>query len=548
MQDLLETIQTIAQKQDFQGILREADDLTQFTQSSQWLDVVILGQFKAGKSSLINSFLSRDVLPVGVLPVTAIITRLVYAPQERTVITRQDGSKFEISLDELSAYVTEKENPENKKEVYLVDIELPQLKNFEKLRLIDTPGLGSAFRHNTAVTENWFNKIGAAFVVISAAQPLSENDQEVIKTAAEQSPEVYLVLSKTDLLSKAEVDEVMDFLNVKTREAVGRDFRIFPYTIKDAAGKFRKQIQTTVLDNLSRHLAETQKNIFNHKLIHLRSLTQSYLEIRLNLASKKDSERQELKNKILDEQLKLNFIQKELGYIAQSYENSTRNELEKEVLGNHLEPLRALLIKEFHSEYDRWNGSLYKISRNYEKWLKENMAKLLDDIEKQEHDFANELLSKAQAHLNNYTTHFRERLNHRIHEVLHVQLPEEEFQVEVESLEKPDIITSWAFESHIDMLWFLIPMKLFRNIFRKSFASQLPNEAEKNLRRLVSILTKNINTAIRKSHGEALTYVTSKLESIEHLLAEQHSGEEEICTYLNQLSAYESNAGKEKIA
>jgi len=532
MRNLLQTIQTIAQKQDFQGILREANDLTQFTQSSQWLDVVILGQFKAGKSSLINSFLSRNVLPVGVLPVTAIITRLVYAPQERTVITRKDGSKFDISLDELSAYVTEKENPENKKEVYLVDIELPQLKDFEKLRLIDTPGLGSAFKHNTAVTENWFNKIGAAFVVISAAQPLSENDLEVIKTAAEQSPEVYLVLSKTDLLSADELAEVMAFLKIKTRESVERNFRIFPYTIKDAAGKFKKQIQTTVLDHLSRHLAETQKNIYSHKLVHLRSLTQSYLEIRLNLASKKESERTALKNKILDEQLKLNFIQKELSYIGQSYENSTRTELEKKLLGHHLKPLRTLLEKEFHAGYDQWKGNLYKVSRNYEKWLKENMARALDSIEKQEHGFANELLDNAQTHFNNYTIHFRERLNHRIMEVLHVQLPEEDFQVKVKPLDKPDIVTSWAFESHIDLLWFLIPMKLFRNTFRKYFANQLPGEAEKNLRRLISILTKNINTAIKKSHGETLNYITSKLESIEHLLAGQHSGEEEILTYI----------------
>lgn len=548
MQDLLTNIRTIAQKQDFQGILREANDLEQFMQSNQWLDVVILGQFKAGKSSLINSFLKKDVLPVGVLPVTAIITRLVYAPQEKAVITRLDGSKFEISLDELSAYVTEKENHENKKEVYLVDIELPELKGFEKLRLIDTPGLGSAFKHNTAVTENWFNRIGAAFVVISAAQPLSENDLEVIKTAAEQSPEVYLVLSKTDLLNEKEVEEVMVFLDTKTRETVNRAFRIFPYTIKDTTGKFRKQIQTTVLNQLSLHLSETQQNIYNHKLNHLLSLTRSYLEIRLNLASKKESERLALKNKILDEQLKLNFIQKELGYIAQNYENSTRKELENQLLNNHLSPLQEQLGKEFHAGYDQWKGNLYKISRNYEKWLKESMTKELDNIEKREHAFANELLANAQDHLNNYTKHFRERLNHRINEVLHVQLPEEEFQVKVEPLEKPDIITSWAFETHIDLLWFLIPMKLFRKTFRKYFASQLPNEAEKNLRRLISILTKNINTAIKKSHGEAITYITSKLKSIEHLLAEQHSGEEEIRLYVRQLTSFEKDTAMEKSA
>ncbi len=538
MQDLLTTIQHIAREQDFRNILREADDLKNFSQSSQWLDVVILGQFKAGKSSLINSFLQRDILPMGVLPVTAIITRLTYAPKDRVVITRLDGSKFEIAPEELDDYVTEKKNPENKKEVYLVDIELPELKDFEKLRLIDTPGLGSAFKHNTTVTENWFNRIGAAFVVISAAQPLSENDLEVIKTAAEQSPEVYLVLSKTDLLSESEVDEVMAFLETKTQEAVNRKFRIFPYTIKDTTGRFRHQIQTTVLDHLSSHLAETQQSIYNHKLEHLRRLTKSYLEIRLNLASKAENERLALKNKILDEQMKLNFIRKELRYIAQSYQENTRNELEKRLLGQHLDVLEKWLVKEFQEQYDQWKGNLNKVSRKYEQWLKDHMAKALDRIEKEEHPFANALLADAQNHLNNYITHFRERLNHRINEVLHVQLPEEDFQVTVEPLEKPDIITSWAFESHIDMLWFLIPMRFFRNTFRNVFARRLPDEAEKNLRRLISILTQNINAAIKKSHDEALHYITEKLESIEHLLAEQHSGETEIRAYIEQLTAF----------
>ena len=71
---------------------------------------------------------------------------------------------------------------------------------------------------------------------------LSENDQEVIKTAAEQSPEVYLVLSKTDLLSKAEVDEVMDFLKIKSLEATGRDFRVFPYSIKIGRASCRERV------------------------------------------------------------------------------------------------------------------------------------------------------------------------------------------------------------------------------------------------------------------------------------------------------------------
>ena len=108
MPELLNTIRNIAREQDFQAILNEVNDLEQFSGSNRWLDVVVLGQFKAGKSSMINSFLQREILPMGVLPVTAIITRLVYAPRDKITITRLDGSKFEIKPGELSAYVTEK--------------------------------------------------------------------------------------------------------------------------------------------------------------------------------------------------------------------------------------------------------------------------------------------------------------------------------------------------------------------------------------------------------------------------------------------------------
>jgi predicted GTPase len=50
---------------------------------SPFIDVAIFGQFKAGKSSFINSLIGKDVLPVGVIPVTTVITRLRYGPKEK---------------------------------------------------------------------------------------------------------------------------------------------------------------------------------------------------------------------------------------------------------------------------------------------------------------------------------------------------------------------------------------------------------------------------------------------------------------------------------
>ena len=89
------------------------------------IDVAILGQFKAGKSSFINSLVEREILPVGVIPVTTVITRLQYGPQERAMITYIDGTRSEIGIEELGKFISEAQNPSNSKNVDIVDIELP---------------------------------------------------------------------------------------------------------------------------------------------------------------------------------------------------------------------------------------------------------------------------------------------------------------------------------------------------------------------------------------------------------------------------------------
>ncbi|MCK7491309.1 MAG: dynamin family protein [Comamonadaceae bacterium] len=126
------------------------------------IDVAILGQFKAGKSSFINSLVGREILPVGVIPVTTVITRLQYGPQERSIITYIDGTRAEIGIEELGEFISEAQNPSNSKNVDIVDIELPALEAYPGLRLVDTPGLGSVFTYHKEVSENWLPEVGAA--------------------------------------------------------------------------------------------------------------------------------------------------------------------------------------------------------------------------------------------------------------------------------------------------------------------------------------------------------------------------------------------------
>ena len=70
------------------------------------VDVAVLGQFKAGKSSFLNGLIGRDVLPVNVLPATAVITRIGHGPAERAVVRHLTGRVEEIPLEDLSDFVT----------------------------------------------------------------------------------------------------------------------------------------------------------------------------------------------------------------------------------------------------------------------------------------------------------------------------------------------------------------------------------------------------------------------------------------------------------
>ena len=144
------------------------------------VDVAVLGQFKAGKSSFLNSIIGREVLPVDVLPATAVITRIGHGPVERTLARNLSGRLDEVPLEDLPEFVTEKRNPGNVKEVSIVDVELPALSDFRGMRFVDTPGLGSVFAHNTKVSMDWLPRVGGALVTVSVNHPLSEQDLDLL--------------------------------------------------------------------------------------------------------------------------------------------------------------------------------------------------------------------------------------------------------------------------------------------------------------------------------------------------------------------------------
>lgn len=83
--------------------------------------VACLGQFKRGTSTLINALVSDAVLPVGVVPVTSVVTVVRYGPARGAIIHFQNGTSTPIDVANISDYVSEAGNPGNRKAVSLVE-------------------------------------------------------------------------------------------------------------------------------------------------------------------------------------------------------------------------------------------------------------------------------------------------------------------------------------------------------------------------------------------------------------------------------------------
>jgi ribosome biogenesis GTPase A len=180
--------------------------------ASDQLHLAVLGQMKRGKSSFINALMGTEILPTGVLPVTAVITEIKYGVVPEAVILYSTGAREQVDPGTLADYVTESGNPGNKKQVASVELAYPSPFLESGIILIDTPGIGSTHAHNTRTTEGYLEQVDAGIVVLSVDPPITEVESHFIRNVKEEIPKLFFVLNKVDAASADEVSHISGFL------------------------------------------------------------------------------------------------------------------------------------------------------------------------------------------------------------------------------------------------------------------------------------------------------------------------------------------------
>jgi hypothetical protein len=181
-----------------------------------------LGQFKRGKSTLLNALVGGSVLPVGIPPVTSALTIVRHGTPPRAEVRLADGGTLSIGFDELASFVDERDNPENVKRVLAVEVFLPVPLLETGLCLVDTPGLGSVFAGNTAVTRSFVPQLDAALLVLGSDPPITGEEASLLAEVAAEVRHVIVVLNKADRASAAELQDARRFTQAVLEDRLRR--------------------------------------------------------------------------------------------------------------------------------------------------------------------------------------------------------------------------------------------------------------------------------------------------------------------------------------
>jgi len=202
-------------------IAEEARDLASRISEGRFY-VACIGQFKRGKSTLINALIGDPILPVGFTPVTAVPTVIRFGDKRRARVQVRDSSWQEVSVSDLNQYVSEECNPENTKGIRGVEVFVPSSLLAGGMCFVDTPGLGSVFTGNTAATHAFIPHVDAALVVIGADPPLAGEELALVEAVAQHVQDLVVVLNKADRTTPDEKAAAVSFADRQVRKRLQR--------------------------------------------------------------------------------------------------------------------------------------------------------------------------------------------------------------------------------------------------------------------------------------------------------------------------------------
>ena len=255
-----------------EGVLqRELADLENKISQDYYM-VVVLGEFKRGKSSFVNALLGKGLLPTDVLPETATINMLLYNESPALEVVYKDGhkEKGDVSLDFLRQFSAN--NASNKAEsVNYIKIGYPMDVLENRVVLVDTPGVADLDDIRTDVTYGFIPQANAVIFLLDANTPLTKTEKEFIedRLVPQGINDILFIVNKYDCVDDEEDEDFLEELNKRltsvfklgTKEAKLNSFTLLPLSATMALQGMEsgnsKLVAASGINEVRQHLWET---------------------------------------------------------------------------------------------------------------------------------------------------------------------------------------------------------------------------------------------------------------------------------------------------
>ncbi len=475
------------------------------------VNVAILGRFKAGKTTFLNDLLGRSLLPVGVIPVTSIVTELEYGKPERAEVEFAGGRRERIPVEALRDYVDESRNPGNRKGAERVRVWLPEMERYRGIRFVDTPGMESVLEHNTEASRDWLPNVGLALVAVSVDPPLTQHDIALIAELERYTPRIALLLTKVDLLDAEDRGQVEEFVRRQLAARWDGGLPVYPYSAKPGFEDCRRKIEDELLGRFRKDGATQWEEILQHKIESLGEETAEYLIVALKAAQRADSEREQLRQRVLGEKAVLDDTRLGLELIVRHATATSRASIESR-LRPEAEGIVKRLLSEFEAQFPGWTASLQTAMDRFEAWLEGALRRELATLSSAHRQEFLEPVRRVSRQLSQSLQDFRNRLSEKMLETLGVPLKTSQMEMQVAEPREPDIRVGKIFDRNWELLSWAIPMALFGGMVRRHFRNKIERAVEINLARLTS----QWNDAVAGACGTLLAESKRRLESLVH--------------------------------
>lgn len=171
-------------------------------------DVVVCGEVKKGKSSLLNAIVGKQILPVANEIATSQVFRIAHSETESYSLVFTDGTKEAITYEQLGRYgsqvdaILQGEPIFKDRTLDYIQVNIPVAFLPKGVNLVDTPGLGALYKRHEYITQNYVKKASAVIFVMDPSAPLVDQEKVFISKVLEITPNILFVMTKIDMYNE----------------------------------------------------------------------------------------------------------------------------------------------------------------------------------------------------------------------------------------------------------------------------------------------------------------------------------------------------------